>query len=121
MNVRLWERRAGSRSRRLAVLVAVACVLALAGPAQAQDPAGTYGARPAAGRGDRADATFELSVPAGSARTDAVEVLNFVDTPTTFELYAAATVTTNTGSLAPAGREAEINGAAAWISLEQER
>jgi hypothetical protein len=49
-----------------------------------------------------------------------VEVLNFVDTPTTFELYAAATVTTNTGSLAPAGREAEINGAAAWISLEQE-
>jgi hypothetical protein len=63
---------------------------------------------------------FELTIPAGSTRTDAVEVLNFVDAPTTFELYAAGTVTTNTGSLAPAGRESEITGVASWISLDQE-
>jgi hypothetical protein len=103
---------------RRALLVATALLLAFANPVLAEDGP-TYGARPAPGAGDRSSGTFNLTVGAGSSVSDAVEVLNFTNESATFDVYAGDVVPTSGGGQAPAAREAEITGAAAWVTVSQ--
>jgi hypothetical protein len=103
---------------RRAFLIALTLLLAIATPVLAEDGP-TYGARPAPGDGERSSGTFNLTVGAGSSVSDAVEVLNFTNESATFDIYAGGVVPTSGGGLAPAPREAEITGAAAWVSVSQ--
>ncbi|MEX2184721.1 MAG: hypothetical protein WEC14_09765 [Chloroflexota bacterium] len=102
---------------RLSVLVA-AVFLTVATSVVAQEPTG-YAARPAPGDGDRSSARFALSVETGSSVSDAVEIFNLTDEPVSFDVYAAEAVLATGGGLAPASRDAEIGGAAAWITVDQ--
>jgi hypothetical protein len=99
-------------------LLVAALLLTLPAPALAQDGA-TFGARPGPGDGDRSSGSLDISVGAGSSVSDAVEILNFSDDPATFDIYAADVVPTTDGGLAPAAREAEITGPAAWVTVGQ--
>jgi len=115
---RLVGRPVRGPSRRRVFVLFTALLLTLTTPARAQDGA-AYGARPAAGGGDRSSAGFNLSVGTNSAVSDAVEILNFTSDPATFDVYVADVVPTTGGSLAPAAREVEITGPAAWITVDQ--
>ena len=101
----------------LSVLVA-GVLLTVATSVVAQEPTG-YAARPAPGDGDRSSARFALSVETGSSVSDAVEIFNLTDEPVTFDVYAAEAVLATGGGLAPASRDAEIGGAAAWITVDE--
>ena len=116
MAARRAERLMCGAFHRRAFLLATALVLALTTPVLAEDGP-TYGARPAPGDGDRSSGTFNLTVGAGSSVSDAVEVLNFTNESATFDVYAGDVVPTSGGGQAPAARDAEITGAAAWVMV----
>jgi hypothetical protein len=101
----------------IAVLVGL-LIIGLGSPAAAQDGP-TFGFRPAPGEGDRSAGAFNLSLAAGSSVSDAAEVLNFADEPTTLDVYVTDVVTATSGGLAPTSRDAERTGPATWITIER--
>jgi hypothetical protein len=103
--------------RRLALLLATALVLCLAGAASADGGQSSYAARPAPGPGDRSTGAFDISVRAGTSAADAVEIFNYTGEAATFDIYGADAVRTTSGSLAPAAREAPITGPGSWIKV----
>lgn len=104
-------------SHRRAFIVATALLLTLATPAAAQDGP-TWGARPAPGEGERTSGAFNLSVAAGSELSDGVEIFNFTDDTTSFDVYVADATATRDGGLTAAARDAEITGPATWIKVD---
>lgn len=106
------------RSRRHALVFAVAVMLAAMAPVHANDWTG-YAARPAPGEGDRDSGRFELSVGAGSSVSDAIEIFNLTDDPAAFDVYAADVVATADGGRAPAARDVEVSGPALWVIVPQ--
>jgi hypothetical protein len=118
MIARRTERLMRGAFHRRAFLIAMTLLLATATPVLAEDGP-TYGARPAPGDGDRSSGTFKLTVGAGSSVSDAVEVLNFTNESATFDVYAGDVVPTSGGGLAPAPRNADITGPAAWVRVSQ--
>ena len=106
-----------SSYRRALASVAVV-LLTLSAPAAAQ--AGVpYAVRPAPGAGDHSSGGFNVSVRAGSAASDAVQIFNLTDDPASFDVYAADAVPKADGGLVPAAREAQVTGPAAWITVDQ--
>jgi hypothetical protein len=102
----------GRRAQRL-LIVTLALLLLGVDPVAAQDGA-MYGARPARDDGSGA---FVLSIPAGSSRSDAVEIFNFTDELAVFDLYTADAVPTAEGGRAPAARDADVTGSADWVTF----
>jgi LPXTG-motif cell wall-anchored protein len=109
--------RAGPSQRRIVALT-IALLLATSTPVMAEDGA-SYGARPGPGDGDRSSGTITVSVAAGAAVSDAVEVLNLIGEPATFDVYAADVVATTGGGRAPAARDVAVGGPGAWITVDQ--
>jgi hypothetical protein len=97
-------------------MLVTALLLAVATPALAQDGP-TWGARPAPGDGQRTSGAFNISVAAGSALSDGVEIFNLTDATATFDVYVADARPTAGGGLVAAARDAQITGPTTWITV----
>jgi hypothetical protein len=111
--------RPGNRpSHRHVLLLAASLLLVGAVPVQAGDRY-AYGARPASSDGNGHPGGYLLSARAGTAISDAVEILNFTDDPLTFDVYAVDAVQAADGTRTPASRDAVRSGPATWIEIDQ--
>jgi hypothetical protein len=104
------------RRAQLPLIVTLALLLLGVQPVVAQDGA-MYGARPAHDAGSSA---FVLSIAAGSSVGDALEILNFTDEPAVFDLYPTDAIPTAEGGHAPAARDADVTGSAAWVTFSMD-
>jgi hypothetical protein len=101
---------------RIPVLGA-ALLLVAVGQVHAQDE--QYGARPAVSDGGRSSGTFILAVEPGASTSDGVEIFNFTNEPSSFDVYAVDVVLTSDGARTPALRNSERTGPAAWIRVDK--
>lgn len=108
-------------SHRLVLITLVSLFLALSpATAFAADSDGAdYGVRPApVGDGSRSIDRIEHALEPGVAITDAIQIFNFSDNTSVFDVYPADMVPSSNGGLAPAARDAEIVAEGSWVTVE---
>jgi hypothetical protein len=106
------------RHSAVAILIATALTLIPIGVGRAGASGPEYSARPASdATSGEPEGYFSYAVETGGGElVDAVEIMNFSQDPSLFDVYAADMVPTTNGRLAPASRDAEVVDTGAWIT-----